>query len=168
VVRCGLCGRAFIGTSAKGRSALYHYYTCSTRYRYGTKECATERLSKGALEEAVIEQMVDVYADGELIADALAEANVAEEKSRDEIEERIASVRQQQAGARRALDRYFAAFEEGSLSPSDCQERVGMLNGRIEALEMEERQLAQNATLELTKRSAPRKWRSRPSAYRTC
>ena len=37
VVRCGLCERAFVGTSAKGRSRLYHYYTCSTRYRSGTK-----------------------------------------------------------------------------------------------------------------------------------
>lgn len=143
VVRCGLCGRAFIGTSAKGRNALYHYYTCSTRYRYGTKECAADRLPKAALEEAVIEQMVDVYADGELIAEALAEANLADEKSKEKIVERIASMRQQQAGARRALDRYFAAFEEGSLSPSDCQERVGMLRARIEALEAEERQLAQ-------------------------
>ena len=167
VMRCGLCGRAFIGTSAKGRSALYHYYTCSTRYRYGTKECCAERLPKDALEEAVIEQMLDVYSDGELIADALAEANVAEAKSKEEIEERIASIRQQRAGASRALDRYFAAFEEGSLSPSDCQERIGMLKARIEALEVEERQLAREAVNEPRRRSA-RKLRSGPSNSRTC
>jgi hypothetical protein len=70
---------------------------------------------------------------------------LAEAKSRDEIEERIRSVRQQQAAGRRALDRYFAAFEEGSLSPSDCQERVGLLKAGIEGLEAEERQLAQEA-----------------------
>ncbi|MPZ93129.1 MAG: hypothetical protein GEU68_16200 [Actinobacteria bacterium] len=92
--------------------------------------------------------MVDVYSDGELITDALAEANLAAAKSRDEIEERLASVRQQQAGAFRALDRYFAAFEEGSLSPTDCQERIGMLKARIEVLEAEERQLAREATYE--------------------
>jgi uncharacterized small protein (DUF1192 family) len=85
---------------------------------------------------------------GELIAEALAEAGLAEVKSRDEIEERLAGVRQQIAGARRAIDRYFAAFEEGSLSPSDCQERIGMLRERIEALEAEERQLSQEATFE--------------------
>jgi hypothetical protein len=45
--------------------------------------------------------MVDVYSDGELIAEALAEANLAEVKSRDEIEERLASLRQQQAAAQR-------------------------------------------------------------------
>jgi hypothetical protein len=55
-------------------------------------------------------------------------------------------VRQQQAGARRALDRYFGAFEEGSLSPSDCQERISMLKERIEVLEAEERRLAHEAT----------------------
>jgi hypothetical protein len=37
--------------------------------------------------------MVHVYSDGELIADALKEANLAEEKSGDEIEDRLASVR---------------------------------------------------------------------------
>jgi hypothetical protein len=28
-----------IGTAATGRSRRYHYYTCSTRYRYGTRAC---------------------------------------------------------------------------------------------------------------------------------
>lgn len=51
VVRCGRCERAYIGTSAKGRSRLYHYYTCSTRYRYGTSRCNADRLSREALEE---------------------------------------------------------------------------------------------------------------------
>ena len=34
-------------------------------------------------------------------------------------------------------------YGRAPLSPSDCQERVGMLRARIEALEAEERQLAQ-------------------------
>lgn len=33
----------------------------------------------------------------------------------------------------------------GSLSPSDCQERIGMLKARIEALEAEEHQLEHEA-----------------------
>jgi hypothetical protein len=47
------------------------------------------------------------------------------------------------AGARRALDRYLAAFEEGSLSPLDCQERIGKLKSRIDALVAEEASLPQ-------------------------
>ena len=32
VIRCGRCRRAYVGTSARGRRGLYHYYVCSTRY----------------------------------------------------------------------------------------------------------------------------------------
>ena len=39
LIRCGRCRRAFVGTSAHGRTRRYRYYTCSTRYRYGTAAC---------------------------------------------------------------------------------------------------------------------------------
>jgi site-specific DNA recombinase len=31
VVRCGHCGRAYIGMSARGKGGLYHYYACTAR-----------------------------------------------------------------------------------------------------------------------------------------
>jgi hypothetical protein len=49
-----------------------------------------------------------------------------------------AGVRQELAGAKRSLDRYFATFEEGSLSPADCQERIARLTAQIDALIAEE------------------------------
>jgi site-specific DNA recombinase len=143
VIRCGRCRRAYIGTSARGRKDLYHYYVCSTRYRYGIEHCPGERLPKDALEEAVMEQMQQVYADGSLIEQALTEAATEEGEPAEDVARRLAGVRQQLAGARRSLDRYFAAFEEGSLSPSDCQERTAKLNGRIDALAAEEASLVQ-------------------------
>jgi hypothetical protein len=54
-------------------------------------------------------------------------------------------VRQELAGARRSLDRYFAAFEEGSLSSADCQERITKLMARIDALMAEEASLTHRA-----------------------
>lgn len=143
LVRCGRCRRAYVGTSAHGRKGLYHYYVCSKRYRYGTEFCDGDRLPKDALEEAVVDQMVELYSDTALIADALAEIANDDTSAADEIEERRSAITQELAGARRALDRYFAAFEEGSLSPADCRERVARLKDRIEALEAEERALAQ-------------------------
>ncbi len=41
----------------------------------------------------------------------------------------------QQARTRRALGRYFAAFEEG-VSASTAESRIGMLKAPIEALEV--------------------------------
>jgi site-specific DNA recombinase len=130
VIRCGGCRRAYVGTSAHGRKGLYHYCVCSTRYRYGTDHCPGDRLPKDALEEAVIEQMQEVYANSSLIEQAA---------------QRLAGVRQELAGAKRSLDRYFAAFEEASLSPADCQERIAKLRTRIDALVAEEASLVRKA-----------------------
>ena len=134
-----------MGTSARGRKGLYHYYVCSTRYRYGTEHCPGERLPKDALEEAVIEQMQDVYRNSSLIDQALADAAVEASEPAEETDRRLGSVRKELAGARRSLDRYFAAFEEGSLSPADCQERIAKLKARIDALTAEEASLTQIA-----------------------
>lgn len=54
-------------------------------------------------------------------------------------------MRQELASAKRSLDRYFAAFEEGSLSPADCQERIAKLKARIDALIAEEASLTLRA-----------------------
>lgn len=141
VVRCGLCGRAFIGTSAKGRSRLYHYYTCSTRYRYGTRSCGADRLPKDELEEAVLERMIDIYRDSDLIADALEQLQNSERDERATTATKVATLRQEQAGVRRSMDRYFAAFEARTMNPAACQERLHNLQGRLDTLIAEQQAL---------------------------
>ncbi|HEV2757241.1 MAG TPA: recombinase family protein, partial [Actinomycetota bacterium] len=137
LVRCGQCGRAYIGTSAKGRSRLYHYYTCSTRYRYGTRNCSAARLPKEDLEEAVLEQMISLYRDSDLVAEALEHLRVSETEARVSVQDRIAALRQEQAGVSRAIDRYFAAFEAGTMKAAACQERLDGLQARQDALRAE-------------------------------
>jgi hypothetical protein len=89
----------FIGTSGQGRSRLYHYYTCSTRYRYGTRTCGADRLPKQELEGAVLEQLIEVYRDTELITDAFAHLQASEKEERETVEARVAALRQEQARA---------------------------------------------------------------------
>ena len=143
LIRCGSCRRAFVGTSAHGRTRRYRYYTCSTRYRYGTESCDAERLPGDELEEAVMEQIAQVFSNTSLVAEAIAEADAAEKRGAKETDRRLAAIRQEVAAARRGLDRYFAAFEEGTLSPADCRERLAHLRARVDALEAEEASLAQ-------------------------
>jgi site-specific DNA recombinase len=59
LVRCGHCGRAYVGTSAHGNGGRYTYYACSTRYKYGPAKCEGDRLPKERLEEAVLSQLAD-------------------------------------------------------------------------------------------------------------
>ena len=67
MVRCGRCGRAYIGMSARGNGGVYHYYACSGRQKLGPKGCDGERLSRDKLEAAVLDQLARLYRDGTLI-----------------------------------------------------------------------------------------------------
>jgi hypothetical protein len=89
--------------------------------------------------------MQDVYLDSSLIEQALADATAEGGDPAADAASRLAGVRQELAGAKRSLDRYFGAFEEGSLSPADCQERIANLKARTDALIAEEASLTQKA-----------------------
>ena len=141
-MRCDRCGHAYVGTSAHGRSGRYTYYACSTRYKYGPAKCNAERLPKEKLEEAVLSQLADLYRDGTLIEQALANAAEHTEHERPRLQEQLASTRAEIARLERKLDRYFEAFEEGELSAALCQERVRGHRDRLESLREQEADLA--------------------------
>jgi site-specific DNA recombinase len=142
LVRCDHCGRAYVGTSAHGRSSRYTYYACSTRYKYGSAKCRGERLSKDRLEAAVLSQLAELYRDGRLIEQALAAAATHTAEERPRVEERIEATRIDIARVERKLQRYFEAFETGDLSAALCQERVRGHRERLETLREQEADLA--------------------------
>ncbi len=142
LVRCHHCGRAYVGTSAHGRNGRYTYYACSTRYKYGPSKCNGDRLPKGRLESAVLTQLADLYRDGRVIENALADAAEHVESVRPRIEEQLASTRAEIARLEAKLERYFEAFEDGNLSPADCQDRVRGHRARLETLCEHEADLA--------------------------
>jgi site-specific DNA recombinase len=143
LVRCDRCGRAYVGTSAHGRSQRYTYYACSTRYKYGPSKCNGQRLPKDRLEAAVLAQLAALYRDRRLIERALAEAGKHTARERPRVEEQLASTRTEIARVERKLERYFEAFETGELSAALCQERVRGHRERVEALRGREADLAQ-------------------------
>jgi site-specific DNA recombinase len=134
LVRCDCCGRAYVGTSAHGRSSRYTYYACSTRYKYGPAKCMAERLPKDRLEAAVLAQLAALYRDGHLIERARADAAAHMAKERPRVEEQLASTRAEITRLERTLDHYFQAFESGEFSAALCQERVRGHRVRLEAL----------------------------------
>ena len=141
LVRCHHCGRAYVGTSAHGRNGRYTYYACSTRYKYGPSTCNGDRLPKDGLEAAVLTQLADLYRDGRVIQKALANAAEHVESARPRIEEQLLSTRTEIARLEAKLERYFEAFEDGTLSPVDCQDRVRGHRARLEVLVEQEAEL---------------------------
>jgi site-specific DNA recombinase len=143
LLRCGKCGKAYIGMSANGNGGRYHYYACTGRQKYGPKACDGERLSRDKVEQAVLHQLISIYRDEQLTGDALAKANAAAEKRQPEFEQRLASIGAEITRAEQSLERYYEAFEQGRLSPERCDDRIARLQTRLDDLH------AQQAELEL-------------------
>ncbi len=153
VVRCGHCGKAYIGMSARGNGGRYEYYACTGRQKYGPKACRNDRLPRAKLERAVLAQLASIYRDGDLIAQALARAQAEAERNRPEIEEI--------ARAEHALERYYEAFEQGKLTPERCEQRLSRLQARLDDLHGQQAELAASTPHEATQ--APRRPNSPPS-----
>jgi site-specific DNA recombinase len=146
VIRCGHCGRAYIGMSAHGKGGTYHYYACTARQKYGPKACQGERVSREKLETAVLRQLTGIYRDGPLIHDALAAAQQQTQRERPALDERRHAIATEIVSIERSTERYFEAFEQGRLSPERCEQRVTHLNARLEDLQAQQAELADNGT----------------------
>ncbi len=145
VIRCGHCGRAYIGMSARGKGGLYHYYACTARQKYGPKACQGQRISREKLETAVLHQLTGIYRDGPLIQDALATAKQQAERERPALDQRRKAVAAEVTRAERSTARYFDAFEEGRLSPERCEQRLTDLITRLDDLRAQQAELADNS-----------------------
>jgi site-specific DNA recombinase len=155
LLRCGKCGKSYIGMSANGNGGRYHYYACSGRQKYGPKACDGERLPREKVEHAVIHQLASLYRDEHVISDVLARAKADVEKRRPEFAQRLASIGAEIARAEHALDRYYDAFEQGKLSPERCEERLTRLQARLDDLRAQEAELAIQAPHEAAHAATP-------------
>ena len=52
LLRCGKCGSAYIGTSAK--SGKYFYYTCGSKIRHGSVSCESKLIPAQKIEDAIV------------------------------------------------------------------------------------------------------------------
>ena len=155
LLRCGKCGKSYIGMSANGNGGRYHYYACSGRQKYGPKACDGERLPREKIEHAVIHQLASLYRDEHVISDVLARATADAEKRRPEFEQRLASIGAEITRAEHALDRYYDAFEQGKLSPERCEERLTRLQARLDDLRAQEAELSIQAPHEAAHAATP-------------
>src|SRR4029077_18786190 len=56
LITCTRCGARFVGGAANGNKDRYRYYTCFTRHRYGTSECAADRLPAEELDRIMLDR----------------------------------------------------------------------------------------------------------------
>ena len=152
-LRCGRCGQAYVGTAAHGRSGRYTYYTCLTRARHGTKHCANDRLPAQQLEQAVTRRLWKVIQNDDLIDRAITQAYERQTKRDEDQQSELAAIQQKLTDTRTAIDRYFHAFEAGTMPEDTCAPRITSLNEQAKALERRASELAAHHDTEQPERT---------------
>ena len=135
LITCPHCGHSYVGTSATGRTRTYRYYTCFSRARNGPHGCPAPRLPADETDAAVLQALCDFYAHStSLIHDAVTQA---QQRHRDgHASQRaqhtaiLAQIKQKKA----AIDRYHAAFENGTMDDATAGQRLKTLHDQITQL----------------------------------
>lgn len=133
LVYCGHCGRSMTGHSAK--SGRFHYYLCSTRNKQGSTSYKQSMIKRERLDGALVARTrTRLLSDHNLVrltravAKELKERKATRNKRTDEITQELTDVNQR-------LDRYYDAFERGTMTESDVNARVRTLNNKKAQLE---------------------------------
>ncbi|CAO5151308.1 site-specific DNA recombinase [Frankia sp. AiPs1] len=134
-MRCPQCGKAMLGSNAKGRNRTYRYYTCFTRLRYSRTRCDAPRLDADALDHAILTALADFYRDHQqLIADAVHHARQRHHDTHSDRAGELATIQTDLTQTDQALDRYLAAFERGKLNEETLANRVATLRTKQKQL----------------------------------
>ena len=142
LVKCAHCGKRYLGASANGNGGRYRYYVCFSRQRYGKKACEGERLPADALEEAILEQLLAVLEREPMVREAISEAFAELEADQPKREAELERIDTERRRIGESLDRYFRAFEEGTMPESACAPRIGELSEKLRGLEARREELA--------------------------
>lgn len=141
VLRCSKCGAKMISSTAKG--GRYVYYACGTFVRQSKNACSGHRVPAEEFQRQALKYVLDW---------AFSEENVLEVVKRVRAvlllrEDPARELREELKTVNERLQRYYDAFEAGTLDAEDLGVRIKTLKAK--RVELEERLRAHVATPEL-------------------
>lgn len=139
VIKCVHCAKHMVGVSTTRNDRKFPYYVCNTRWK--THDCKQDYIRADLLEEAVMQDVREMFLDEQFMARVWEEANRRLGAEKPDVEKEIAKVDSQIAKTRTTTDRYFKAFESGAMKPELCSEKIEDLNMRLAELEAEKADL---------------------------
>lgn len=148
LLRCSRCHSPMIGVSANVRGNKVAYYAC--RRRLDTKECDQDYVRADLIEEEILAQVQAVFQDEALLEEIWESAQKKLAGNGPAIDEEVKSIDDKLARGQDTLNKYFRAFEDGSMNPVACSQRIEDLSTQHQALQDRRRALLeQRANLDL-------------------
>jgi site-specific DNA recombinase len=143
LVKCARCGKRYVGAAANGNGGRYPYYVCHSRQRYGSKGCDNDRLPAQELEQAIMRQLLATLEQEPIVRAAIEDAFAELEKERPKYQQELKRIEGELRKVNDTLDRYFHAFENGSMPEQACAPRIATLTQQLTGLEARRAELAE-------------------------
>ncbi len=144
IIYCAKCKTHMVGVSTRKQGRKFPYYLCNKRWRI--RECDQDYVRADLLEAAIIKDIRTTLRDEDFMARLWAKANELLVAEKPAMKKELARIEGQIAKAKAKLDRYFEAFEAGTMKPDLCNQKVKDLTATLDALEIERRELAARQT----------------------
>ena len=134
LLKCGVCGRPYIGQGAK--SGQYGYYVCGTLYREGAGTCNNARyLNAPRVEDFVVEKIRERILTEETIVELVTLVAEEIDAMAGELSGRLEVVDAELADVQSRLHRLYEALETSELTLEVLSPRIFSLRHREEQLE---------------------------------
>ena len=133
LLKCGVCGRAYMGQGAK--SGQFAYYICGTLYREGAGTCQARYLNATKVEDFIIEKIRERILTEEVIVELVTLVAEEIDSMAGELAGRLEVVEAELGDVRRRLERLYEALETSDLTLEALSPRILSLRHREEQLE---------------------------------
>ena len=139
IIMCARCKSHMVGVSTHKKERRFPYYICSKRWNI--KDCDQDYIRADLLEAAIMQDIKTMFRDETFMARIWNEANRRLRAEKPDVDKEIRKVEAQTGETQARIDRYFEAFEAGTLKPELCNKKVQDLNARLDELAAEKREL---------------------------
>ena len=134
LLKCGVCGRPYIGQGAK--SGQYGYYVCGTLYREGAGTCNNARyLNAPRVEGFIIDKIKERILTEETIVELVTLVAEEIDAMSGELAGRLEVIEAELLDVRKRLEKLYEAIETSKLTLEVLSPRIMSLRHREEQLE---------------------------------
>ncbi|MBI5788736.1 MAG: recombinase family protein [Candidatus Schekmanbacteria bacterium] len=144
-IYCNKCGHKMSGSSGRKNGQKMIYYVCTNRQQYGKGQCDQDYIRADHLENAILEQIRNIVRDKEIFAEIIKRANEKLSQERPSYQATLKTLDSKIAKVKKALEKYFKAFESGELKAQLCGNRLEDLDQELRQLMDERKEVAGKA-----------------------
>jgi len=132
IIKCGVCGKAMSGHSAK--SGKFFYYRCSNATKRGPSECPGHWIPKSKIEGLVIDKIKEHILTEEHLTKLAYLVNEQMDDASRECQEELKLISREEDSISTRLDKLYDAVETGKINLDDLTPRIRELRSRQEKL----------------------------------